>query len=68
MQPRGERLRRAIQWISERRNGPGRPPRKLLDEAGLRFDLTPAECEFLGEFYRTSGEGQDAGGSGGPAR
>lgn len=46
--PQGEELRRALRWLSERRlEDPKAPRAKLLDEAALRFDLTPIEVEFL---------------------
>ncbi len=48
LEPHGEHLRKAIQWISDRRRErPDAALTSLLDEAGLRFDLTPQECEFL---------------------
>ena len=46
--PKGESLRNAVRWISEQREE--RPEEKLLalvDEAALRFDLSPAEQETL---------------------
>ncbi len=44
----GESLRRALRWLSEkRRDDPGTPRLKLIEEAALRFDLTPAEADFL---------------------
>lgn len=46
--PRGEPLRRAVQWISERREEePHLPLWKVIDEAARRFDLSPADSEFL---------------------
>lgn len=46
--PQGEELRRALRWLSERRlEDPKATRAKLLDEAALRFDLTPIEVEFL---------------------
>jgi hypothetical protein len=51
--PRGEKLRRALRWISQQRQEPPeRPLGPLLNEATLRFDLTPKESEFLISFYR----------------
>ena len=45
---KGESLRRALRWLSERRNAePTAPRMKLIEEAALRFDLTPAEADFL---------------------
>lgn len=41
--PQGETLRRAVKWLSEQ--GDWRP--KAVEEAARRFDLSPAEEEFL---------------------
>ena len=46
--PEGEDLRRALQWINDRRkDDPDAGLVKLLDEASLRFDLSPLDQEFL---------------------
>lgn len=46
--PRGEALRGAMRWMSERRREDPRIPRtRLIDEAALRFDLGPADVEYL---------------------
>ncbi len=46
--PEGEALRRAVRWLDERRREePGAPRQKLIDEAAVRFDLTPLDAEFL---------------------
>jgi len=46
--PHGEALRRAVRWISSQRlENEKRPLGELLDEAALRFDLSPVEAEFL---------------------
>ncbi|MGB8931952.1 MAG: hypothetical protein WCC48_11955 [Anaeromyxobacteraceae bacterium] len=48
IQGQGESLRRALRWLSERRQEEPTAPRlKLIEEAALRFDLTPAEADFL---------------------
>ena len=48
IQGHGEGLRRALRWLSERRREEPTAPRlKLIEEAALRFDLTPAEADFL---------------------
>lgn len=41
--PEGECLRRAIAWLSE--NRPITP--KTINDAAIRFDLTPLEEDFL---------------------
>ena len=43
-----EKVKRALCWIGETLlNQPGRSREVLLREAEIRFDLSPAECEFL---------------------
>lgn len=52
--PGGENLRRAVRWLSE--NPP--PTQERVNEAAIRFDLTPLEEEFLlREFFRDAGAG-----------
>ena len=51
--PEGEAIRKAVKWISAHlEEKPGSPPQKLVQDAVLRFDLSPKEAEFLIEFYR----------------
>ena len=46
--PLGESLRRAVEWISARRqDSPELPLYKIIDEASVRFDLSPSEAQFL---------------------
>ena len=46
--PHGEQLKRALRWLGERRaEEPAASRSRLIDEAAQRFDLTPAETEFL---------------------
>lgn len=46
--PEGDGLRAALSWLSERRlEDPSVPRAKLVDEAALRFDLSPMETDFL---------------------
>jgi hypothetical protein len=46
--PEGESLRRAVRWISDRfRDDPKAGFGKLINEAAIRFDLSPLEVEFL---------------------
>ncbi len=46
--PEGDSLQRAVRWLaSQRMEGDKTPRDKLIDEAALRFDLTPMEAEFL---------------------
>jgi hypothetical protein len=48
LHPTGEKLKRAIAWISEITvTSPGKTRMEIIREAEIRFDLSPAECEFL---------------------
>lgn len=51
--PEGERLRRAVKWISgQREEYPEVPVSRLVNEAIMRFDMNPKEANFLLNFYR----------------
>lgn len=46
--PEGDAFRRAVKWVAEQRLAhPNAKLTDFLDEAGLRFDLTPVEQESL---------------------
>lgn len=50
--PQGEDLRNAVKWISETiRSGAGKSKMELIDAASLKFDLKPADQEFLIRCY-----------------
>jgi hypothetical protein len=51
--PEGERVRQAVKYISaERMEDEKKPIRKLIQEASVRFNLSPKEEEELVNFYR----------------
>ena len=51
--PEGEAIRNAVKWISGKlQEDPNKSHQKLINEAVLRFDLSPKDAEFLTEFYR----------------
>ena len=53
--PQSESLRRAVQWISEElKINENQDKMKLLNEATLRFDLTPNEGNFLYNMYKSN--------------
>jgi hypothetical protein len=55
--PEGELLRRAIHWISGRREeDPSAPLIRLIEEAGRQFDLSPKEENFLINFFNGPAE------------
>jgi len=42
--PEGESVRRALRWLSEQRQtDPAAPSAALVEEAAVRFDLTPLQ-------------------------
>lgn len=52
IQPAGEKLRRAVCWVSEcLQEYPNQERKALIREAETRFDLSPAECEFLDQNF-----------------
>lgn len=51
--PEGENIRKAVKWISgELQDNPNKSLQKLVNDAVLRFDLSPKDAEFLTSFYR----------------
>jgi hypothetical protein len=53
IQPKGEKIRQAVKWISaERVVDEKKAFSGLIQEAALRFNLSPKEEEFLISFYR----------------
>ncbi len=46
--PEGESLRQAVKWISDRRlDDASQRLSKLIEEASVRYDLSPLETDFL---------------------
>jgi hypothetical protein len=57
IQPKGEKIRQAIRWISSERLEDGNKSILLLvQEAALKFNLSPMDEEFLHSFYRENKE------------
>ncbi|MBU1055433.1 MAG: hypothetical protein KKC46_16665 [Proteobacteria bacterium] len=53
IQPEGENLRKAVKWISETlKYETGKSRAKLVEEACLKFDLTPIDTEYLSNFLQ----------------
>ena len=53
VQPEGEELRKAVKWISEERKyNPKAITTKLIEEACLKFDLSPMDEEYLISFLK----------------
>ena len=58
IQPKGEKVRQAVKWISsELQEDETKSISKLIQEAAMRFNLSPFEEESLVSFYREK-EGQ----------
>jgi len=48
IQPKGEDLRRAVKWVSEERKyNPDKERKALIEEACVKFDLSPLDADFL---------------------
>ena len=61
LMPEGESLRRAVRWISDQyRDNPGAGFRKLIEQAAVRFDLSPVEVDFLHNNWDKAGLSGDA--------
>ena len=53
VQPKGEDLRKAVKWISEERQyNPEQKTSALIEEACLKFDLSPMDAEYLSKFLK----------------
>jgi len=51
--PKGESLKQAIKWISgERQEDETKDLSLLIQKAAFRFNLSPKDEEFLGNFYK----------------
>ena len=46
--PEGEQIRKAVKWISEEKQvSPDKNRLQLLEEAGIKFNLSPVEEDYL---------------------
>lgn len=52
--PQSELMRNAVAWVNEHLALPGASLKKLLDDAGMRFNLGPKEQDFLRDFFSKS--------------
>ena len=56
--PQGEDLRKAVKWISEMRQMvPSQDHQKLVEQACLKFNLSPVEAEYLARLEKDEGSG-----------
>ena len=57
IEPEGEHLRKAIKWISaERQEDDEKGIGKLIEEACIRFNLSPVDEVFLDSFFKEKGD------------
>lgn len=57
IQPKGENLRKAVKWISEERQyHPGRNYRSIIEEACLKFNLSPMDAAYLNKLPEKDNE------------
>lgn len=62
LMPEGESVRRAVRWIADQyRDNPGAGFRKLIEEAAIRFDLSPLEVDFLNHNWDKAAPSRDRG-------
>ena len=51
----GDKVKKALRWMSEElRHNPQKKRSAAIKEAEIRFDLSPAECEFLTKNFSES--------------
>ncbi len=56
--PEGEAIRKAVKWVSAALQEESALPLKdLVQQAIIRFDLSPLEADFLMRFYQKDTEG-----------
>ena len=57
VQPKGENLRKAVMWISdERQYNPDRSHQNLIEEACLKFNLSPMDAQYLNKLSEMDDE------------
>ena len=48
VQPKSENFRKAFKWVAEElKFSPGKKVRALVEEASIKFNLSPKEADFL---------------------
>ena len=53
VQPEGEMIRKAVLWISEEKQAsPEKNRLKLLEEASIKFNLSPVEEDYLAKLTK----------------
>ena len=50
--PEGGAIRKAVQWVSKMRGeGAKTSLAILIEQASVRFNLSPKDCEFMNRFF-----------------
>ncbi len=50
--PEGAAVRKAVQWVSKmREEGAKAPMAALIEQASIRFNLSPKDSDFLSRFF-----------------
>jgi hypothetical protein len=49
--PQSELMRKAVAWVNEQLAEPGSSLKKIVNDAGMRFNLGPKEQDFLRDFF-----------------
>lgn len=49
--PQGELVRKAVTYISDEREESEKSLTTLIEDAAMRFNLSPKECDFLTKFF-----------------
>ncbi len=53
--PESDKLRKAVKWISEHlQENPNVKLMSLINQAAVKFDLTPQESDYLQRFYQNA--------------
>ena len=53
IQPDGEMIRKAVKWISEeRQTDQSKKHQQMIEEAAIRFNLSPMEVEYLNNLLK----------------
>lgn len=56
LQPPGDKMKKVICWVCEEmKEHPEKKRDALYQEAEIRFDLSPLECEFLNSHFAKEG-------------
>ncbi|XPV77912.1 MAG: hypothetical protein ACNI27_08320 [Desulfovibrio sp.] len=55
--PQSELTKKAIKWICDELENTDKPLKELIEHAGMQFNLSPLDMEFLKRFYEDHKKG-----------